>query len=366
MITAPDSALLVSRAHPVFVEGRFSAPLVEAKVGRELGLSDGQVIQALVQARGDQLGLFLRGRFVEVASMPDWHPGTTLSLRVQVNSDGSMTLHPGAAVSSGPAAAAGTPPPIIQRVENLLFHPGGLPDLQALFKPGVMDALIRALARPDLQAQWNSMRLSMSNVSPEAIRFALVGAMGSEAALARGQGLAVQGPKQLLQQLLLALGQTQHRSEEAEGDLSAQIQRAIDDIESAQVHAVQSQMQGAMMFNLVVPFKDAEPVALSFERQRASSEQQEVFTINIHSNSREHGEVWLKTEVHDRNVVELFMWATQAGVVDQAEQGAQALTEELLRSGITMRSFQVICGARPAALPDLPPADCGRILDTRA
>lgn len=366
MINGSDSALQVSRVSPVFVEGRFSAPLVEAKTGRELGLSDGQVVQALVQARGDQLGLLLRGRLLDVAVMPDWHAGQTLSFRVQTHPSGAITLHPIANVVPTATGLAGTPQPIISRVENLLFHPVGAPDMQALFKPGVIDTLLSTLARPDLQAQWNAMRLTMASVSPEAIRLALVGAMGSEAALARAHPAPAQNPKQLLRQLLLALGQVDHQTVEQDSDIGGQLQRAIDEVESAQVHAFQSQSQDAIMFSVVLPFKDAEPVALSFEGKSASPGQPELLTVNIHSQSRDYGELWLKTEVHGRNTVELVMWALQAGVVEQAGQSARALGLELQQAGLTLRSFQVIHGPRPAPLPEPLPTDSGMILDLRA
>lgn len=365
MITASDSSLLVSRVNPVFLESRLSLPLVEAGTARQLGLMDGQVVQALVQARGDQLGLLLRGRLLEVTMAPDWHAGQSLLLRVQANPNGSMTLHPTTSALPAPTPMAGVPQPCISRVDNLLFHPPGAPDLQSLFKPGLLDALLGSLARSDLQTQWKAMCLSMASLSPEAIRLALVGAVGSEAALARGRSAPAQDPKQLLHQLLQALGHAE-RTSETDHETCAQLQRAIDEVESAQVHAAQSQAQDAIMFSLVLPFKDAEPVTLSFEGRPASPGRPEVLTVNVHSQSGEFGELWLKTEVRDRSTIDLVMWAMQSGVVEQATQGAQALGAELQKAGLVMHSLQVIHGPRPAPQPEPLPADCGIILDLRA
>ena len=365
MIAGPDSTLLISRVNPIFAESRFTLPLVEASTARQLGLMDGQVVQALVQARADQLGLLLRGRLLDVAMASDWEAGQNLTFRVQANPNGSMTLHPIAHASPATAAAATPAQPLISRLENLLFHPSEAPDLQALFKPGVIDALLSRLMRPDLQAQWQAMRPSMAQISPEAIRLALVAAMGSEAALARGQLTPGQDPKQLLHKLLLELGHADRLSE-PDRDTCGQLQRAIDELESAQVHAVQSQSQDAIMFNMVLPFKDAEPVDISFQGKRALPGQPELLTVNIHSNSPEYGELWLKTEVHDRSTVELVMWALQYGVAEQAAQGAQTLGLELQQAGLSMRSFQVVHGARPAPEPEPMPATSGVILDLRA
>jgi len=365
LIAGPDSTLLISRVNPIFSESRFTLPLVEASTARQLGLMDGQVVQALVQARADQLGLLLRGRLLDLAMASDWEAGQNLTFRVQANPNGSMTLHPIAHASPATAAAATPAQPLISRLENLLFHPSAAPDLQALFKPGVLDALLSRLMRPDLQAQWQAMRPSMAQISPEAIRLALVAAMGSEAALARGQLTPGQDPKQLLHKLLLELGHADRLSEQ-DRDTCGQLQRAIDELESAQVHAVQSQSQYAIMFNMVLPFKDAEPVDISFQGKRALPGQPELLTVNIHSNSPEYGELWLKTEVHDRSTVELVMWALQSDVADQAAQGAPTLGLELQQAGLSMRSFQVIHGARPAPEPEPMPASCGVILDLRA
>ena len=365
MIAGPDSTLLVSRVNPIFTESRFTLPLVEASTARQLGLMDGQVVQALVQARGDQLGLLLRGRLLDLAMASDWEAGQNLTFRVQANPNGSMTLHPIAHASPATAAAATPAQPLISRLENLLFHPSEAPDLQALFKPGVLDALLSRLMRPDLQAQWQAIRPSMAQISPEAIRLALVAAMGSEAALARGQLTPGQDPKQLLHKLLLELGHADRLSEQ-DRDTCGQLQRAIDELESAQVHAVQSQSQDAIMFNMVLPFKDAEPVDISFQGKRALPGQPELLTVNIHSNSPEYGELWLKTEVHDRSTVELVMWALQSDVADQAAQSAPTLDLELQQAGLSMRSFQVIHGARPAPEPEPMPSSCGVILDLRA
>jgi len=365
LIAGPDSTLLISRVNPIFAESRFTLPLVEASTARQLGLMDGQVVQALVQARADQLGLLLRGRLLDVAMASDWEAGQNLTFRVQANPNGSMTLHPIAHASPATAAAATPAQPLISRLENLLFHPSEAPDLQALFKPGVLDALLSRLMRPDLQAQWQAMRPSMAQISPEAIRLALVAAMGSEAALARGQLIPAQDPKQLLHKLLLELGHTDRLSEQ-DRVTCGQLQRAIDELESAQVHAVQSQSQDNLMFSIVLPFKDAEPVDISFQGKRDLPGQPELFTVNIHSNSPEYGELWLKTEVHDRSTVELVMWALQSDVADQAAQGAQTLGLELQQVGLSMRSFQVIHGARPAPEPEPMPASCGVILDLRA
>ena len=85
-----------------------SMPLVEAITARLLNLSDGQVVQGMVQAQGDQLALLLRGRLLELPPGMEWTVGQRLNLRAQTNPDGSLTLNrlptPGQGKSAGSAA----------------------------------------------------------------------------------------------------------------------------------------------------------------------------------------------------------------------------------------------------------------------
>jgi hypothetical protein len=210
------------------------------------------------------------------------------------------------------------------------------------------------------------MRLSMANLSPDALRLALQAAVGSEALMARGQKPPSDDPKQLLRKLLNALASADTPTEEAETDVR-QVKRAIDDLESAQVHAVQAQTQGLQeMFRLVLPFGDADPVELAFERRPASGDQAQTLTVNVHSNSRDFGELWLKTELHGQSEVTLVMWALQAEVTEKARLRADALSTELLGAGLVMRSFQAIHGARPAQAAAPAPSGSGLILDMQA
>lgn len=358
---------MAGRVTPIFTEGRLSLPLIEASVARALGLQDGQVVQALVQVRGDQMGLLLRGRLIDMPPNPNWQAGQSIALRVQASPNGPWTLQPLAAPTQpaplSPMALG--PQASISRVGNLLFRPPGMPDVTALFRPGVMDALLGALPRTDLQAQWTAMRLSMATITPDALTLAVMAAMGSEALMARGKLPLPTDPKQLLHKLLAALGQTDQDSEESV-TTSRHIQGAIDDIESAQVHATQAQARQEMMFTLVLPFKDAEPVELAFKRKPGAEGQLALLTVDVHSLSRDYGELWLKTELHGQSEVALVMWATEADVAEQARQRSPALGLELQGAGLVMRSFQAIHGARPVQAAEGAPSGRGMILDIQA
>ena len=120
------------------------------------------------------------------------------------------------------------------------------------------------------------------------------------------------------------------------------------------------------MFSIVLPLRDAEPLEISFERQPGASEQNQLLTVNVHSQSQEYGELWLKTNLLGKTDVELVMWALREGVVEQARELSGLLGQELEKAGLVMRSFQVIHGERPFKLPEHAPTGSGHILDMRA
>jgi hypothetical protein len=93
--------------------------------------------------------------------------------------------------------------------------------------------------------------------------------------------------------------------------------------------------------------------------------------VNVHSTSADYGELWLKTELLDKDRVDLMMWARNAAVVDMAQSGAATLGEQLQVAGIAMRSFKVIHGERPGGQTggtQDPPVSAlaGAVLDIRA
>ena len=372
---------------------RVDAPTVQA-----MGLKDGQVLQASVQARDGALGFVVDGRV-----LPTLQPGTQddpllVNLRVEINEDGSATLHNLLAPAARPALAAAPlslapvslggvlatvaeevpqrvtlgPQDFFSRLGSLLFRANGLPEMVNLFNSGTLDAVLGQIGRPDLQAQWARQRLSMAQLSARDVRGAVQAALGSERGLLSGveRDMPVTDTKQLLMGVLASMGSL----DELSGDdlrTAQHLQRGVDDLESAQVRAAQAQTQQELVFNMVIPFKDAAPVEIQFERRRTSEGKSTPFTVNVHSTSTDYGELWLKTELQGKDQVDMVMWARRAAVVDMAQAGATSLGQQLQASGLAMRSFQVIHGERPGSNPDAaaePPVSAlaGAVLDIRA
>lgn len=297
MIPVTESAS-PTRFAPLFPQGPLSLPLVEALTARALNLKDGQVIQGTVQSQGEQLALMLRGRLIGVPNRSDWEVGRRMSFVTQLNPDGSITLYalsdttppnptpapkaalspsladvrivdnpntPGFALARSPGSDGG-----FSRLASLLYRQPGLHELQQLLLPGALDALLAKVGaeHPELQVRWRAMRLTQSQtIAPDAIRLAVATAMGSEANILRTGRPSPVDTKQLLYQLLAALGeQTETLVDNAE---LQQVRRAIDDLESSQLNALQAQRAGEMAVKVLLPFGDANPVELSFEREAA-------------------------------------------------------------------------------------------------
>jgi hypothetical protein len=131
------------------------------------------------------------------------------------------------------------------------------------------------------------------------------------------------------------------------------------------VDSLAAQSRGELTFSMVLPFADANPVEIKFFRPpRRPGQQKPAFSVDIHTENDELGEIWLKTSVTEAAHVDLMMWALKESVVRLAKRHSNALSERLSLAGLTMDSFNIFHSARPS-LPDnwAPP---GAMLDVVA
>ena len=407
MITGADALGLPGRVNPLFLEG----PLlpIETPIAKELQLRDGQVVQATLRLNGGQPELMLRGRIINTPVFMLGHLAPTVWLKVVQTPQGGWALQPTKEPPT-PALHAVTPlsppmtpslsqvasmppallPSVYSRMANLLFRPPGPSDVAQLFRPGTLDALLKTLARPDLQAQWRGMQLSMAQLTPEAISRALASALGAEVWLSRGQSAPNSDPKLLLRKLIQALQSPDKsantlrlvqndesddlvqalssgtRDSDTPAATFAQLQHAFEEMESAQVQAVQAQAQREVLFRMTLPFVDAEPVELVFRREPRNSDQLPLLTVNVHSRSETYGPVWLKTQLEGSQHIDLTMWAEKADVASTARLRSSELGLQLQQAGLNMRSFQIVHGARPEAPADFTPTGRGLVVDMSA
>ena len=383
MITGAEALVAPNRINPIYLDGKLLT--FQPSIAESLGLKDGQIVQALVRLHGDQPKLLLQGRMIDAPASALAAPGESMWLRVQNKAEGQWSFQPVPAPAGTQASSTAltlTAPtnmmapslaPVVSRIANLLYRPTGAVELSQLYKPGTLDALLGTIARPDLLTQWRGLQLSMSQLTPSSLQQAMMGAMGSEVWLARGMPMAAQDPKQMLRKLIDAistnnLNATQlNDSDDADSiGIISRLQRAVDDLEASQVQAVQAQAQQEILFNMTLPFADANPVELTIRRGPKQEGESPLLIINVHSKSEELGPVWLKTQLANSEQVELTMWSEDPSVVSQARSRSSLLGQELSSAGLTMKSFQVIQGARPTETSVWAPSGRGLVVDVSA
>jgi hypothetical protein len=346
LISGAEAYVSPGRIHPIFLEGKL-LPL-QPNSAADLGLKDGQIVQASVRLQNDQPMLVLQGKTIAAPGLQMSQVGESIWLRAQ-----GGTLVPINA------------PPLISRIASLLYRPSVNTALPQLFQPGTLDALLNTVQRPDLQAQWRSLQLSMTQLTPGVLKQAMMGAMGAEVWLARGLQPPAPDPKQLLRKLIAELS-LEGTDESAETDIVEKLSKAVDDIEANQVQAVQAQAQQEVLFSMTLPFVDSNPIELSIRRGPRQDGEQAALTVNIHSKSEDLGPVWLKTQLMNAQQIELTMWAEKESVVAEARSRSYLLGDELRAAGLTMRSFNVVHGSRPTEPSNWVPSGRGLVVDVSA
>jgi hypothetical protein len=383
VISGAEALVAPNRINPIYLDGKLLT--FQASIAESLGLKDGQIVQALVRLHGDQPKLLLQGRMIDAPASALAAPGESMWLRVQNKAEGQWSFQPVPAPAGTQASSTAltlTAPtiamapslaPVVSRIANLLYRPTGAVELSQLYKPGTLDALLGTIARPDLLTQWRGLQLSMPQLTPSSLQQAMMGAMGSEVWLARGMPMAAQDPKQMLRKLIDAISTNNlNASQLNDGDdadsigIISRLQRAVDDLEASQVQAVQAQAQQEILFNMTLPFADANPVELTIRRGPKQEGESPLLIINVHSKSEELGPVWLKTQLANSEQVELTMWSEDPSVVSQARSRSSLLGQELSSAGLTMKSFQVIQGARPTETSVWAPSGRGLVVDVSA
>ena len=383
MITGAEALIAPSRINPIYLDGKLLT--FQASIAQDLGLKDDQIVQAMVRLHGDQPKLLLQGRMIDAPASSLAAPGESMWLRVQNKAEGQWRFQPvppPAGTQATSAALTLNVPtlmmapnlaPVVSRIANLLYRPTGAVELSQLYKPGTLDALLGTIGRPDLLTQWRGLQLSMSQLTPSALKQAMMGAMGSEVWLSRGMPTAIQDPKLMLRRLIDAINTNNlSTTQSSDGDdtdsigIVSRLQRAVDDLEASQVKAVQAQAQQEILFNMTLPFVDANPVELTIRRGPKQEGESPLLIINVHSKSEELGPVWLKTQLANSEQVELTMWSEDPNVVSQARSRSSLLGQELGNAGLTMKSFQVVQGARPKETSVWAPSGRGVVVDVSA
>ena len=340
---------------------------VQAPVARQLGLVDGQVVQALASAQPDHLQLQLKGQIFQMPLLPYIKDGDLTQLRAQMLASGDWALqllHTGSFAGADLPQVANNRP---TRWQALLFQPAGFANWLDLMTSTTGAGGLTAQALTEWHSVWQRQRPFMSGLQAQTLKRWLLPQLRSvEGRLARSEAVEVDEPRTLLRQLLQQLA----RGDGTDTELAPQVQRALDEVESAQVKAAQAWTHGNIDLALVIPFADGPPVTLHIEREAARPGQpKNPLVINMHTDTPSLGEVWLKTTIlaqSQRHQIDLTMWAVRPEVAALAMRNAAALTDELEEAGLQPGGFQVFNAPRPDTRRAPASAEHGVLIDTQA
>jgi hypothetical protein len=281
------------------------------------------------------------------------HTGTYAGLQTSQAAQAALA----AQTSQAAAQALGT-----SRFNALLVQPEGFANWVNLLRPGILEALLPAGVASELKERVKAHRLTMANLQPLALRkFVLKHTTSSEASLAQAQ--EVQDDEKALLRLLMT---ERHRMGAVEGsDTQDTLKHALDEVEAAQLQAVKDWRNGDLNLSFVIPFTDADPLEMQFEKKgNKPGQPKNPLVVNMHTNSRVLGEVWLKTSISDSANVNLTMWALRSDIAAQAKENATELTYELESAGLVLGSFQVYNAPRPDAKQKRDAPKHGVLIDT--
>ena len=388
-----ESVLGAMRATPVQLDMR--PHWIETSMAEQLGLQDGQVVQALVERKDGRVRLWLKDFSFDLPNGWVLKDGDKPFLRVSLNPGGwglliqNTTDLPAAtdkanvalsglggkgaagAVSGAgfvAADAVASPTATSNRLNTLVFQPPGFAAFRQLLQMIDMRAPQIAqltMGQSDVLARLSGLGLSMGQLQPLGLRKALAPYFRSvESQLSQRQKVEDE-PRSLIRQLLGSLGEEDTGA--SVNGLSEDLHKALNELEAAQLQSAIDLNRGELNLRLMLPFSDADPVELHFQRPpRQPGDENPPLSVDIHSQSRLLGEVWLHTLIKAGHQVELTMWALREEVAQQARTHATELVMELGAAGLELQQFQIYNSPRPGTDAARPAPQRGLVVDALA
>ena len=388
-----ESVLGAMRATPVQLDMR--THWLETSMAEQLGLQDGQVVQALVEKKDGRVRLWLKDFSFDLPNGWVLKDGDKPFLRVSLNPGGWGLLiqnptDPSAAADktklaldglggkglTGSPAAAGfvaadalaSTSATSNRLNTLVFQPPGFAAFRQLLQMIDMRAPQIAqltMGQSDVLARLSGLGLSMGQLQPLGLRKALAPYFRSvESQLSQRQKVEDE-PRSLIRQLLGSLGEEDTGA--SVNGLSEDLHKALNELEAAQLQSAIDLNRGELNLRLMLPFSDADPVELHFQRPpRQPGDENPPLSVDIHSQSRLLGEVWLHTLIKAGHQVELTMWALREEVAQQARTHATELVMELGAAGLELQQFQIYNSPRPGTDQARPAPQRGLVVDALA
>ena len=345
----PELINFTARPTPIFLEGSASIQLTQ-QAAKDLGLRDGQIVQGVLAARGDLLKLVINNKELDWPDNGRFNAGDKLDFKVELSIFGRSLIPVGR-----PARSAAAAPTLSPRLLSLIHRPEQPSVLANLFKPGGLDALVAQLGGADQPLRANLL-LSMARLSPEAVKRGLTqSGLFGENLIAAGIPGRAPDIKQLLRILL--------RSMPPQSAALAELESAIDEVESKQLESFQAQQSRELSYSFVLPFMDANPVEVELyhNARQGADEAGEEWIINLHTETPNLGELWLKTTLKSAANIEMILWAPYGDVAQRARSAASELEYELQRFGLTLEKLDVLRAPRPSLTEGL--GGSGQVVD---
>ncbi len=337
MIVTADLANAVSKVNPIFLEGTLKIASAEAK---SVGLRDGQIIQAVIENRGDHTKLLIGNKEFEIPKTFHTGEGSKFQAKVTLLNNGSAVLTP-----AGVSLTGGTTPntfvPLSPYFMNLLLHSSGFGNLTSLYSGGILPSLAAKGGLSDLISRILGLRLSINNLTSSEIKnFIMNFGFFNEALLSKKQKLNPNNQKVLIAQLVRLLNER--------GLESQPISKALSDIEASQIETNQGLQNRELFLSLIFPFKDFGNWNFSFSKNKSPENEDGYFyTFNLHTKNENLGEVWLRVIVKKRINLSMQMWATNKTTYDTAISKSDKLNSLLSDAGLKVTSFEVFNEERP-------------------
>ena len=344
----PEQINFASRPTPAFLDGAASLRVTE-QVAKGMGLRDNQIVRGIIEDRGGLLKLVLKNREFDWQGSKKLKPGDAVEFKVGRSAAGKL-LSPlahniPAPVLAGPLLETSTPF-ASPRVMSLLYRPDQPSSLAQLLSPTTSGGVLSKAVGGTLGLLPERLFFTLARISPEMVRSALANS-GLFGEYLLGHQLALRmDTKQLLRNLL--------RSDSFHKPDGISLDSAIDEIESRQLDGLHAQQNREVSYHFVMPFLDAEPIEMHFERgQRSLSKGENDWVINLHTNSADLGEVWSKTTIKGSSEVEMIFWAISESSTEMARQGKARLETTLTEFGLKLTKFSVLNASRPLIDPAL-------------
>ena len=337
MIITADLANAVSKVNPIFLEGTLKIASAEAK---SVGLRDGQIIQAVIENRGDHTKLLIGNKEFEIPKNFHTAEGSKFQAKVSILSNGSAVLTP-----AGVSLTGGTTPstfiPLSPHFMNLLLHSSGFGNLSSIYGSGILPSLAAKGGLSDLISRILGLRLSINNLTSSEIKnFIMNFGLFNEALLSKKQKLNPNNQKVLITQLVRLLNER--------GIESQPLSKALLDIEASQIETNQGLQNRELFFSLIFPFKEFGNWDFSFSKiKNPENADDSLYTFNLHTKNEILGEVWLRVVVKKRNNLSMQMWATSKTTYDKAISKSDRLNTLLNDAGLKISSFEIFNEERP-------------------